>query len=63
MPSEITKEVILILLAGMLFMIWCGLQDLNTTIKEKQIILKIDTFTYDIAANSGSYIMLPKETK
>ena len=63
MSSETIKKVILILIAGMLFMIWCGLQDLNTTIKEKQIILKIETFQYDIAANSGSYIMLPKETK
>ena len=53
----------LALIVIMLFTICCVLADLNTTIKEKQIILKIDTFQYDIAANSGSYIMLPKETK
>ena len=51
------------LIVIMLFMIFCALADLHDAIEEKQIILKIDTFTYDIAANSGSYIMLPKETK
>ena len=57
------KTAVLVLLLCIAISVKVNIEDLVTAVKEKQIILKIETFQYDVTANPGSYIILPKETK
>jgi len=57
--------IFFVVLLGIFFalcMIGSEIDNLNTTLKEKQIILKIADFNYDAALNKGSTLII-KECK